>query len=237
LTLNVDAPPQVVGVYLSGSSWDSAYFSALAAAGVGDATLGYRLADGTGQLANANILGVVNADQVTIVFSKPVNVASGSLGLEDSSSNGGTPSGITVASAASNSGTTTVTWSLSGPLTSNKYYLELAASGVTDAAGTELDGEWTTSVSTYAAGSGDGVPGGNFNFEFYFLAGDVNRDGKVSIADFNLDRNYSGPAMDNATNWQYDLNGDGEITIADANLSRSQPGLSIARIPEPLPPS
>ena len=44
VTSNVafDVAPQVVGVYVSGSAWTTAYYNTLAAAGVGDATLGYR---------------------------------------------------------------------------------------------------------------------------------------------------------------------------------------------------
>jgi hypothetical protein len=235
-TVGSDAPPQVVGVYLSGSTWKPAYFSALAAAGVGSATLGFELADGAGQLANVNILGSVTANMVTIVFSKPVNVASGSLVLEDSSSNDGPASGITVINPPVPTSTTTVTWTLSGPLTSNKYYLALAAAGVTDAVGTELDGDWTTGVSTYAAGSGNGVAGGNFDFKFYLLAGDVNGDGKVAGQDASLDYNYQGLPLDNATNWRYDLNGDGKINGADASASFNQPGVALRTFPEPVEP-
>ena len=206
---------------------------------MGSATLGFELATGdgqAGQLGNSSILGGINANQVTIVFSKPVTVAGGSLGLEDSSSNGGVASGITVLPAAGNSGTTTVTWSLSGPLTSNKYYLELAAGGVTDAAGTALAGEWTTGVSTYAAGSGNGLAGGNFNFKFYLLAGDAQGNGVVSGVDFNL-LAATRDAGDSAANWRYDLNGDGQVKGSDANASRGQPGVSLTQIHEPAVPS
>ncbi len=101
-------------------------------------------------------------------------------------------SGITVIGESSPNATT-ATFTLSGALTSNKYYLALTAGGITDAAGATLDGEWTTGVSTFAAGSGNGAPGGNFNFEFYVLAGDVNGDGKVSAGDLNVIRSNLSP--------------------------------------------
>ena len=128
-------------------------------------------------MTNANIPGWINLNTISIVFSKPVSgVAAAGLLLGDSGNNGGTSSGITV-SGESNPSTTVAKFTLSGSLSSNKYYLDLAAAGITDAAGATLDGEWTTSVSTFAAGSGDGAPGGDFVFRFNVLAGDVNRDG------------------------------------------------------------
>ncbi|MGO9115920.1 MAG: dockerin type I domain-containing protein [Thermoguttaceae bacterium] len=231
-----DIAPQVVGVYVSGIAWNPACFNALAAAGVGNATLGYELADGAGQLSNANVVGWVNVNQVSIVFSKPVSgVAAWSLALADSGDNGGTPSGITVSSETSPS-STIATFTLSGPLSSNKYYLVLAAAGITDAAGAALDGEWTTGVSTFAAGSGDGAPGGNLNFRFNVLAGDVNRDGEVSAADAAAIRNQP-LSTDNATNWRYDVNGDGKVSAADVDVVRFEPAVTIGSFPEPvLPP-
>ncbi len=235
-TVAFDVAPQVVGVYVSGSAWQPGCFNALAAAGVGDATLGFELVSGTGQLSNANVLGWVNLDTVSIVFSKPVSgVMLSSLSLGDSSNNGGPSAGITV-SGETNPSSTVAAFTLSGPLTSNKYFLDLAAAGITDAAGAALDGEWTTSVSTFAAGSGDGAPGGDFIFRFNVLAGDVNGDGKVSSADVNAMRSQP-LGMDTATNWQYDVNGDGKLSSGDVNAIRSQPLTTIASFPEPILPS
>ena len=234
-TVAFDVAPQVVAVYVSGSAWKSAYLSTLAAAGVGGTTLGYELVSGGGQVTNANAVGWVNLDTVSIVFSEPVSgVELASLSLIDSSNNGGPSSGITVKGEATPS-TTVVTFTLSGPLPSNKYYLALTAAGIVDTAGATLDGEWTTSVSTFAAGSGDGAPGGDFDFRFNVLAGDVNGDGKVTAADFNLLRSHSSPTIDTTT-WRYDINGDGKITAADANACRSRSGFILANFPEPSPP-
>ena len=48
-------------------------------------------------------------------------------------------------------------------------------------AGNALDGEWTDGVSTYP--SGNGIAGGNFEFHFNVLGGDVNADDKVDNSD------------------------------------------------------
>ena len=235
-TVAFDVAPQVVGVYVSGSAWNSAYLSTLAAAGVGNATLGFELASGAGQVANANVVAPVNVDTVSIVFSKPVSgLRASNLSLVDSSNNGGPSSGITVSGETTPSATV-VTFTLSGALPSNKYYLALAAAGIVDAAGATLDGEWTTSVSTFAAGSGDGAPGGDFDFRFNVLAGDVNGDGKITAADFNLIRSHASPTIDTTT-WHYDINGDGKITAADQNACRSRSGTILADFPEPNPPA
>ena len=235
--VTVDVAPQVVGVYVSGSAWSTAnpstdLYSALAAAGAGS-TLGYELASGGGQLSNANVPGWVNLDTISIVFSEPVSgVTASSLLLADSSNNGGPSSGVSV-SSESNASTTVATFQLSGPLPSNKYFLNLAAAGISDAAGTPLDGAWTTGVSTFAAGSGDGSPGSNFVYRFNVLAGDVNGDGKVSAADVNVMRNQPLSLTDNSTNWRYDINGAGKVSAADVNIIRSQPLAAIAAFPEP----
>jgi autotransporter-associated beta strand protein len=236
LTVTVDAAPQVVGVYLSGRTWATGYLNALAAAGVGSATLGYRLADGAGQLAITYLLDSVNANRVSIVFSEPVSVAGASLVLGDSSNNGGPASGISVVGPpVMSAGGTVATWALSGPLTANKYFLSLAAAGVTDAAGTELDGDWTTGVSTFAAGSGNGVPGGNFNFGFAVLPGDANGDGVTApYSDALLV--FSNLGRDTAAIWRYDVDGNGYVQTPDALLYYNCPAVALQGVPDPIIP-
>ncbi len=158
-----DVAPTVTGVYVSGSSWVTAYYNTLTSAGVGS-SLGYELASGSGQLSNANVPGWTNLNTITIVFDKPVSgLTLSSFALGDSASNnntgaGATSSGITI-TGETNVSSTEAQLTLSGPLPSNKYYVEVLATGVTDAAGATLDGLWTTSASTFAAGSGNGRRG------------------------------------------------------------------------------
>ncbi len=81
---------------------------------MGDATLGYELPDGAGQLALTSLVNWVNADTVSIVFNKPVSgVTASSLSLVDSGNNGGVSAGITVAGETSPNATT-ATFTLSG---------------------------------------------------------------------------------------------------------------------------
>jgi hypothetical protein len=156
--------------------------------------------------------------------------------LGDSGNNGGTASGTTIKSV--NISSTQATLTLSGALKSNKYFVEVLEAGVADAAGATLDGLWTQSVSTFAAGSGNGAPGTNFIFRFDVLAGDANRDGKVNSNDVNkIHSEPSGP--DTVTDWQYDINGDKFVNSNDVNASHAQPTVAnIAGFPEPiLPPA
>ena len=100
-----------------------------------------------------------------------------------------------------------------------------------------MDGEWTTSASSFAAGSGDGAPGGNFIFRFNAVAGDASHDGKVSSSDMILVRNQTGQ-NDNATNYRDDINGDGKMSSSDMILVRNQTGVNIGiGFPEPILPS
>ena len=164
----IDTPPQVVGVFVSGSSWSPNYENILAQAGVGG-SLGYELAGGAGQLSNASTPGWIDLDTISIVFSKPVSgVTASSLTLGDSGNNGGTPSGITVG-GESNPSSTVATFTLTGgpfngELTSNKYYLDLAAAGITDAAGTELSGAVDHGFQHLCRGFGQRVPRRRFYF-------------------------------------------------------------------------
>ena len=236
-TLTVtDTAPQIVGAYVSGSTWNPALPAAMAAAGVGDATLGFELPDGAAQLSNGSAVNEINVDTITIVFNKPVSgVSASSLSLGDSGNNGGTSSGITVIGETSPNATT-ATFTLSGPLTSNKFFLDLASAGITDAAGTPVDGAWITSTSTFAVGSGDGVPGSNFIFRFNVLVGDVNGDGRVSAADAITMRNQP-LAADDTTNWRYDINGDGKVGAGDVIAMRNAPAVNIVNFPDPTLPA
>jgi hypothetical protein len=247
-----DVAPQVVGVYVSGSAWSSKLFNALAAAGVGNATLGFELPTGAGlglgqggQLGDLSIPGWTTLDTISIVFNEPVSGAAlSSLALGDS---GYKSAGLTV-SGESNAtmtvgaytNTSVAKFTLSNVMTSNKYYIDLLAAGIyhTGDAGAQLDGEWATSSSSFAAGSGDGAPGGNFIFRFNVLAGDANGDGRVSAAsDVNAVRDQP-QGNDSSTNWRYDINGDGRVSAAsDVNAVRDQPQGSINSFPEPTLPS
>jgi hypothetical protein len=239
-TVAFDVAPTVTGVYVSGSDWAPAYYTTLTNAGVGS-SLGYELASGSGQLSNANVPGWTNLNTITIVFDKPVSgLTLSSFALGDSASNnntgaGATSSGITI-TAETNVSSTEAQLTLSGPLPSNKYYVEVLATGVTDAAGATLDGLWTTSASSFAAGSGNGAPGSNFVYEFYVLAGSILRNGRVSTADVTKLRSIA-LGSDTTATWQDDVNGDDRLSTADVTSMRSKPLTSLGNFPSPILPT
>ena len=84
-----------------------------------------------------------------------------------------------------------------------------------------LDGEWVDTRSRFinedgtVGGSGDGIPGGAFEFRFNVVAGDANGDNIVNEGDLNIV----------ALNWQQrvdgragDANNDGFVDAADLNI-------------------
>lgn len=90
---------------------------------------------------------------------------------------------------------------------------------IRDGASASLDGEWTTSVSTYAS-SGNETAGGDLNFQFHYLPGDVSRNGQTNPGDVNLLRSL-GTIIPNATNFWMDVTGNNQINPGDVNFVRS----------------
>lgn len=177
--------PRVTAVRVSGSSWTVAPYS---------------IPSGPMQLTD---LPWGNIDRVQVQFSEPAVVSAPSLAL----------TGVSVPSYAVKSfnydpNTFTATWVLNEPIGADR--LQLSLSGVTDSAGTALQGQWTDGVSSFP--SGNGSPGGAFAFHFSVLPGDVNGDGAVDFADLvTLARDYghAGGPTDG------DLTGDGLVNFAD----------------------
>ena len=98
-----------------------------------------------------------------------------------------------------NMATNTATISLPpGGLPDANYCATLTAAGITDAAGNALDGD------------ANSIAGGDWNFNFFFLAADANHDGTVNALDFNaLATNFGA----NGANFsQGDFNYDGTST-------------------------
>ncbi|HEX3655624.1 MAG TPA: choice-of-anchor tandem repeat GloVer-containing protein [Pirellulales bacterium] len=217
-TTAVSVAPQVVGAFVSGSAWNASYLSMLSTAGLGNSAVGFELATGANQLAT---IPWTNVTQISIGFSEFVNVSQDSLTLYNSANTVVPTSGFSY-----NSTTNVATWQFSTALVANKYVINLAADSVTDANGIELDGAWTTGVSTFAAGSGDGTPGSDFNFYFDVLPGDVNASGTVTNGDVLLTKLQVG-AVSNSSNYQLDVNGAANITNSDVLLAKLQVGSNI----------
>ncbi len=72
-------PPEVAAVYASGgTAWSSSFYAYLAASGLGDAQLGYRLLGGNGQLLP---LPWNNITTISVVFNQDVSVDTAAAGL------------------------------------------------------------------------------------------------------------------------------------------------------------
>jgi hypothetical protein len=228
--------------------------------GSDSSTLGYALPSGTNQLAHSSEVTWVNADTISLTFSKPVSATLASLTLLEGGASGNVSFAPTTVTAinSSNGMSNTWQWKFSTPLVLGKYDINLSATSVTDAAGAQLDGDWTNSnglgtgdaatnmPSTFATGSGNGTPGGAFNFVFYVLPGDVTTSGLTSGSTFNQAKIK---AFQTATsiNYRYDIAGIGTITAAEVNTIKlkvfknidGQPAVTIPNTPgasQALPP-
>ncbi len=197
------AAPQVMNVIISGSNSLHSDFS-------------FDTVDGSGsQLATVPVGG---ADTISIVFSEGVNVSSGSL-LVIGMTTANMP---TLADFSYDTATNTASWRFEGWALGDNYLISLSDS-VTDVDGNLLDGEWTNpaSISTVNAAvsefpSGDGNPGGRFNFFMTLLAGDANLDGVVDVTDFYIwEQGNWGITTGNVFQGG-DFNGDGTADILDA---------------------
>jgi hypothetical protein len=100
--------------------------------------------------------------------------------------------------------------------------------------GGELDGEWTTGQTTYAT-AGDGVPGGDLNFRFNYLPGDITRNRQTNLADVNLVRNL-GTAVPGANNYWFDFTANNQVNLADVNAIRNLGTMSLSGSSEPSNP-
>jgi len=166
-------PPAVTGVYVRGSGWTPAFLDGLDQQGLGHplatidpayARLGYRIPDGPAQ---GDALPWTDVDAISVALSEPVDVLDTDLSLTGAQSGAVPLSGGFSYDAAA----TTATWTLSGPLSADRYTLTLQ--DTVDLDGEALDGEWQASADEYP--SGDFVPGGSFVFAFDFGADVVAR--------------------------------------------------------------
>jgi hypothetical protein len=215
------AAPRVQNVIISGSLSTHADFA-------------FDTVDGSGrQLATVPVGG---ADTISIVFSENVNVSAESLfivGLR-------TFNLPELAEFSYNASTYTATWRFEGWALGDQYLLALTEE-VTDVEGNWLDGEWTnpnriyqtgTSGSYYANAaisefpSGEGTPGGAFNFVMTLLPGDANLDGQVTTLDYSiLSANWGATVGKQFT--QADFDGNGAVNSADFSMFSANWGANV----------
>jgi autotransporter-associated beta strand protein len=225
------APVKITGVYVKGSAWNAGYLARTPFATVEGATVGWELPDGSAQLANASNVAWNNVDTITVQFDQPIaQPDAAALQLVRGTASGNESIVPALAPTLLGDGSA-AQWTLPAgfaTLQRGKYVLSIAADGITNAAGTTiLDGDWITSVSTFAEGSGDGEAGGAFNFFFNALVGDVNGDGVMNVSDLSAVRNaltspLNTPLAANSSNYRLDINGSNSLSSADISQTRAQ---------------
>ncbi|HEY5314502.1 MAG TPA: choice-of-anchor tandem repeat GloVer-containing protein, partial [Pirellulales bacterium] len=226
------AVPQVIGVLASGSQWKSAFTQYLDGQGLGlaDDQLGYELGSGSNQL---DTLPWSNIDTLRVEFNTDVNIVSSDLTLVGSSDG---PSAPSVTGFSYDSTTHVATWVLSGSLPADKYLLNLDASAITATNnGLALDGDWATSTTRFSIGSGDGTPGGDFNFTFYVVPGDENNSAGTTNGDLLFEKSAVGSNTTvDGYNYREDTDGSGSITNSDVLLTKLQVGNAISFFADPV---
>lgn len=201
--------PRVTSVLVSSTSWDASFLDHLEAQGLGSG--GYAVPTASGELTP---LPWINLDQVKIVFSEAVTVAEGDLTIHGINVPDYTP-----ASGPDGSLTNTATYTLSTPIAADKLLLVLS-DNVTDAAGHQLDGEWTGTFP-----SGNGTEGGDFLFRLNVLPGDADQSGQVRTPDWRASRAQLGAAPGDAGYSIFlDVDGSGIIRTPDWRSARSRLG-------------
>ena len=204
--------PEVNAVYLSSSAWQQSFLNYLANNNLGDSQLGYRMMGGDTQLA---ALPWVNINIVTVVFSRDVNITTASLALVGSPDLAAAPA-LSGASYSYNSTTHVAQWVYNSSLTNDKYLLNIPSAAVTSrASGQALDGEFVNGSGNLLP-SGDATTGGDFNFRFNILPGDVDQNGAVNALDgANVHQHLLQYANQTGYNPLFDTYGKGAITGID----------------------
>ena len=191
--------PRVVGVWASSTEWPDAFFD-----NIGDPR-GFPLV-GDDQLRS--LPWASGIDILTVQFSEDV---SGSLDIDKLVLRGSDQSSLIQANSLSyDSMNSTLSISLLSTVTNDRLMLSVFDS-VTDENGQSLDGEWIDAVSEI---SGDGSPGGQFDFRFNILAGDITNDGVVNLTGdvFGLLPRLAQPIQTREDNY-FDVNADSVISL------------------------
>ena len=218
--------PTVTAVYVRGSSWASGYLSFLAANIAGSsATYGYAIPAGSGDI-QLQTLPWRNLNQISLRFSEDVSVSQAQFAIV------GSVGSYSVSGFSYSSADHVATWSLSAAIGPDKLYVAVpgtGTSGVRDAAGNVLDGEWNNPTSYSQVGStdtfpsGNGTAGGDFAFRFDVLPGDSTGGslGKVNVADVAQTKSRSTLPVTNSS-YRSDFDGNNLINVADCGACEEQ---------------
>ena len=179
------------------------------------------------------MLQVVGRD-LFLEFSEPVAISMKDISVTN---NSGCPVDLTGATLNRTPGSSSLSLISNGTLAGGSYTFTVSGSSVQDLAANLLDGEYAGSFP-----SGNDIPGGDFQFQFYILPGDANSDGTVNQADAAIvSANWL--TQSGATWANGDFNDDGRVDDIDATMMAANwqrtiippdTSASVAVEPEPI---
>ena len=215
IRLPLTANPTVVDFEVGGTQWTTQFKDYLVAHSLG--THGYRVP--TGSASQIKSLPWKNIDTIVVAFSDDVDVRCDHLSLS-----GVNATNFSIQQFSYDVASHRATWIFSAPLAPNSYSVEIDGDGVAPVKnlyGAALDGEWTTSASTFP--SGNAAAGGDFTFAFRVLVGDANQSNTVDYYDY-LNAVAKNGLTTTSTGYAplYDFNGSGDHSTADANEASSR---------------
>ena len=201
-------PPMIAQVYVDSTHWTPEF------RGQWGSGQGYPVPSGGSQLTT---IPWTNVNRIHVRFSENVSIGAAALSL-----GGVNTASAGVTSFAYDSSTFVATWTLVFPVNADKWFVTLSDS-VADGFSDALDGEWANpSQGGDAWPSGDGIAGGNFQFRFDAVPGDVNGNTQVRSSDVILVRNAQFQLLGGANySPMLDVNGDGRVSSSDLILTRN----------------
>lgn len=201
--------PTVVDVAVTSTAWTSAYVNYLASHNLG--AEGYSIPDGGS--AQLIPLSWNNLNQIKITFSENVTIDQSDLTLT-----GVNVSQYQFANFSYDNQNFVATWTLTSFIGTDKLLIDLAGNGLDPIVdlddGFVLDGEWTNGSSSFS--SGNGTQGGDFEFRFDVLPGEVTKNGNVTSLDYGKVYNKRNTSVTvGSYDPLYDVNGSGAIDVTD----------------------
>lgn len=202
-------PPSVVDVAVAGSTWTSTFNEYLQSEGLGDGG-GYSIPTTSGQQDDS--LPWLAIDTVRIKFSGDVLIDASDLSVT-----GVNQAAYEFVDFSYDPTTDIAQWVFEEPFGNDRILFDLDTDGddpVRDVLGNLLDGDWTNNVSS--GPSGNGIAGGDFQFQVHVLRGDAVNYGEVESTSLWAVYLSNGLGTeDEGYSPQFDLDGDGLIETAE----------------------
>lgn len=221
--------PTVSDVIVASSAWSPEFIDIVDGGGQGGGNgLGVSIA-GADQLRN--LPWASGIDRIFIQFSEDVS----NTWAPDMVAVAGTSAGAVGVNLGSygQAGTNIATIELSSAILNDRLVVALSED-LTDPSGNRLDGEWATGNTS----SGDGTQGGQFNFFFNVLAGDVdNSDGVNVSGDVLSTFNQVGNFPTTLAEAYFDVTHNGGVNVSGDVLTAFNLVGAILPGGQPVPPS